>query len=94
MPGKINQTMSDWKNKLMLSCVKATEFIEKKQAVGLSFLENFQLKMHLSMCKASLSYEHESLLVNKLLQQGGSDEVDPEKEAALQQALEEKIKNL
>ncbi len=86
--------MSDWKNKLMLSCVRATELIEKKQTLGLSYIENFQLRMHLSMCKACLSYEYESLLVSKLLQQEGSVETDPEKEAALQKVLEEKIKDL
>jgi hypothetical protein len=52
---------------LMLSCKKATELIEKKSLVGLSFRENFQLRIHKSMCDACSAYEKQSLKIDELL---------------------------
>jgi hypothetical protein len=54
-------------NKLMLSCKKATELIEKKEVVGLSFIEKAQLKLHLSMCKVCASYGKHSKVVDHVL---------------------------
>ena len=51
----------------MLSCKKATELIEKKEVVGLSFIEKSQLKLHLSMCKACASYGKHSKVVDHVL---------------------------
>jgi hypothetical protein len=54
-------------NWLMLSCKKATELIEKKLLIKLSFRENVQLKMHKSFCDACTTYEKQSKLIDKLL---------------------------
>ena len=55
-------------NWLMLSCKKATELIEKKSLVGLSWKENVRLRMHTTMCDGCTAYQKQSLLIDKLLQ--------------------------
>lgn len=57
--------MQKLKNFLFLSCLRATEFIEKKQVLGLSPIEEMQLRIHLSMCKACFSFEHQSNSIEK-----------------------------
>lgn len=52
----------------MLSCKKATELIEKKSLVGLSWKENVRLRMHTTMCDGCTAYQKQSLLIDKLLQ--------------------------
>ncbi len=60
-------------NWLMLSCKKATELIEKKSLVGLSWKENVRLRMHTTMCDGCTAYQKQSLLIDKLLQHHISD---------------------
>ena len=55
-------------NWLILSCKKATELIEKKSLVGLSWKENVRLHMHATMCDGCTAYQKQSLLIDKLLQ--------------------------
>jgi hypothetical protein len=50
---------------LFLSCLKATELIEKKLHFRLSGREKLQLKMHKLMCDACTSYEKQSLFLEK-----------------------------
>ncbi len=54
-------------NWLMLSCKKATELMEKKSIVGLSWKENMRLHLHTSMCDSCTAYQKQSLLIDKLL---------------------------
>ena len=53
---------------LFLSCLKATELIEKKIYSKLSFGEKMQLELHKMMCDACSNYEKDSLLIDKALQ--------------------------
>ena len=53
-------------NWLLLSCKKATELIEKKLLVKLSFKENIQLQLHKSMCSACTAYENQSKKMDEL----------------------------
>ena len=50
---------------LFLSCLKATELIEKKFHVKLSFKEKLQLYMHKMMCDACSLYEKQSAVLEK-----------------------------
>ena len=50
---------------LFLSCLKATEMIEKKLHFKLSIKEKIQLKLHLMMCDACKKYEKQSILIEK-----------------------------
>lgn len=53
--------------KLWLSCLKATELIDKKSVVKLSVRENLQLKMHTSICNACKEYEKQSIFLSTLI---------------------------
>jgi len=53
---------------LMLSCLKATELIEKRFHVKLSFKERLQLRMHLMMCEKCTRYEKQSAFLEKGIQ--------------------------
>ncbi|PJB56087.1 MAG: hypothetical protein CO098_14970 [Bacteroidetes bacterium CG_4_9_14_3_um_filter_41_19] len=48
-----------------LSCLKATELIEKKFHFKLTAKEKLQLKMHKMMCTACSKYEKHSILIEK-----------------------------
>lgn len=54
-------------NNLILSCKTATELVEKKQVVGLSFFERIRVSSHLFVCKACRSYEKQSLMMEKAI---------------------------
>lgn len=59
--------MKKMKQLLFLSCLKATELIEKKIHIKLSFTEKLQLKVHKSMCQACTNYEKQSYLIEKAI---------------------------
>jgi len=50
---------------LFLSCLKATELIEKKFHFKLSIKEKLQLKMHKMMCEACTKYDKQSSLLER-----------------------------
>lgn len=54
-------------SRLMLSCKKATELIEKQQLTPLRLTERFQLKLHKKMCAVCSAYEKQSILLDKAL---------------------------
>ncbi len=54
-------------NYLVLSCRRATELIEKRALVRLTFKEKVQLGMHKSMCDACTEYEKQSRKIDELL---------------------------
>ncbi len=53
---------------LFLSCLKASELIEKKFHFRLSFKEQMQLKMHKMMCSACTIYEKQSKVLDKSIE--------------------------
>lgn len=55
-----------WK-KLMLSCKKASELIDKKKIVPLSMKERIQLNLHKKMCAVCSMYDKQSDLLDKAL---------------------------
>jgi hypothetical protein len=50
--------------KLFLSCLRATELIEKKFCFKLSLKEKLQLKGHKMMCNACSNYEKQSGIID------------------------------
>ena len=54
-------------NWMFLSCRKATELIEKKLLMGLSFKEKTQLLFHTSMCDACRKYAGQSAELDQLI---------------------------
>ena len=57
-------------NILLLSCLKATELIEKKLHFKLSFTERLQLSMHKMVCEACSNYEKQNILIEKGISHG------------------------
>jgi len=52
---------------LFLSCLKATELIEKKLHFKLSAKEKLQLRVHKMMCDACTNYEEQNIIIEKAL---------------------------
>lgn len=52
----------------MLSCKKATELIEKRSLIGLSFKEKIQLHLHKTMCDTCTAYQKQSKKIDELLE--------------------------
>jgi hypothetical protein len=78
---------------LFLSCLKATELIEKKLHFSLSSKEKYQLKMHKMMCNACRQYESQTFFIDHNLkhqQYVKPQEVDVER---LQKLINEKLPN-
>lgn len=63
---------------IMLSCLKATELIEKKLDHKLSMMQSVQLAMHKSMCKACTNYEKHSYILNDVLKHPVNKELTQE----------------
>jgi hypothetical protein len=62
---------------LFLSCIKATELIEKKFNFELSFTEKLKLKMHTSMCNACKLYEKQSDIIEKGIAHHTKEHAEP-----------------
>lgn len=52
---------------LFLSCHKATELMEKKHHLKLSWVENMQLRLHNIMCGVCALYEKQSAILEGML---------------------------
>ena len=50
-----------------LSCLRATELIEKKIHMQLDLKEEIQLKLHKSMCKACSNFDKQSVFIDVLI---------------------------
>lgn len=59
--------MSSVMKKVMLSCLKATELIEKKLLFKLSFIEGVQLFFHKKVCHTCSAYEKQSVLIDQAI---------------------------
>jgi hypothetical protein len=59
--------MKRWMNLLILSCMRATFFIEKSHAGPLSFINRLQLKMHVAICDKCSAYQKQSLFIEQVL---------------------------
>lgn len=54
-------------NILLLSCKRASELIDKKSLIKLSWKENMQLHVHTAMCDGCKAYEKQSILLDSIL---------------------------
>ncbi|MDE3234475.1 MAG: hypothetical protein KGO81_00875 [Bacteroidota bacterium] len=75
----------------MLSCKKATELIEKKMIVKLSFRENLQLNLHKTMCDACTVYEKQSKKIDEFLRYQITTEKNDAQISADVESLKKKI---
>ncbi len=69
---------------LFLSCLKATEIIEKRLYFRISFIEKLQLKVHKMMCDACTLYDKQSLFMDRAIEAVNKKEsaknIEPAKE--------------
>jgi hypothetical protein len=52
---------------LLLSCKKATALSDKKSETGLTWTENVQLRMHISICDGCKTYIKQSEIIERTL---------------------------
>ncbi|MCG8580129.1 MAG: hypothetical protein MI866_09445 [Bacteroidales bacterium] len=79
---------------LFLSCLKATELIEKNLHVELSWRENLQLKVHKMMCSACNNYEKQSKLIDKGLEHINKKKYSADDVAQLKMSINRKLNEL
>lgn len=80
---------------LFLSCVKATELMEKKFHFKLSYSERIQLELHKMMCDACKRYEKQSEIIEEGIKthskpQQNNINIDTEQ---LKNQIKEKLEN-
>ena len=78
-------------HRLFLSCLKATELIEKKIHFRLSGKEMLQLKIHKMMCDACSSYEKQSIFLEKGISLSQKKEFSEDDLMKLKVAISEKL---
>jgi len=59
---------------LFLSCLKATELIERKLHYSLAWHELLQLKVHKLMCDACKTYEKQSIFLEETIKKTLTDD--------------------
>jgi hypothetical protein len=79
---------------MFLSCLRATELVEKKIHFGLSAKERLQLKMHKMMCDACTSYEKQSIFLEKGISVDEKMEFSPDELKNLKLAINEKLSEI
>ncbi len=79
---------------LFLSCLKATELIEKRMHFKLSFVEKMKLKAHKMMCSSCTSYEKQSLLLENGISKSLKEELNEDSLKELKQLIHKKIEEL
>ena len=79
---------------LFLSCLKATELIEKKIHFKLSIVEKMQLKAHKMMCSACVNYEQHSILLDKGISKRNKYDFSEDELKHLKQIINEKLEEL
>lgn len=80
-------------NKILLSCFKATELIERRESKGLSTMERLQLQLHLSICDKCKKYNIESKLIDKALKGMHNSENENLELLKLQETIKKKLKS-
>lgn len=76
---------------LMLSCLKATELIEKRFHVRLSYKERIQLRMHTLMCDKCARYEKQSEFLEKGIEHLSSSHIHGKNLDALKLKITKKL---
>ena len=81
-------------HKLFLSCLRATELIEKKLHFKLTAKENLQLKAHKMMCDACSLYEKQSVLIEKGISYKNETGFSPEELEKLKLIISQKLSKI
>lgn len=75
-----------------MPCKRATELIERRNEVKLSFKSALQLKMHLLLCEACSTYEKQSLLLHQAIRKHfGSEALEKQSKEVLKEKIISKL---
>lgn len=77
--------------RMMISCFRSTELMEKRNLVGLNPYEKMNLFFHKTMCDACTTYEKQSKLIEKLLHKHIHDIAESEVPVLSNENLKEQI---
>jgi len=84
---------------IVLSCKKATFYSSIKNFKKLSWVRRLQLKLHFSMCDACHEFDHQSVLIDRSLEDLHKNknllsdaELSAEKKAAINSSVNQRIK--
>ncbi|SFW83027.1 hypothetical protein [Chitinophaga sancti] len=85
--------------RIAYNCRKATLLIEKKQSIELTSREKMELQLHQAGCYICRVYEHQSILINKMMHKifnpaGTESRLDDEFKATMQQKIDQKLNDL
>lgn len=78
---------------MFLSCLKATDLINKKADTPLSCVQNVRLNVHKKMCKSCSNYEKQTSLLDAALKETLNTEGLKVDLDALKASIQTKIKN-
>lgn len=56
-------------SRIMLTCKKASEYIERDRDLNLNLIQRLQLRMHLIFCSLCRSYSHQSDQIHSFILQ-------------------------
>ena len=79
---------------LFLSCVKATELIEKKIHFRLTLKQKIQLRAHKTICHACSRYEKQSVFIDKAMKHAAESNADTVDVSELKKETLAKIEKL
>lgn len=77
-----------------LSCLRATECVEKRLYYKLTWKEKIQMKVHMRVCKACAIYEQQSILIDKRLSKFDGITYSPKDVEMLKQKIKDSIDDL
>lgn len=78
----------------MLSCLKATEMIEKRLLFKLSLKEKIQIKIHTKICEVCFLYEKQSkAITDSLSRQADTKTINPEQLVNLKSKIISKLES-
>jgi len=85
--------------RIAYNCRKATLLIEKKQSIELTGREKMELQLHLAGCYICRVYEHQSILINKMMHNifnhaGSEVKLDEDFKMKMQKKIDQKMKDL
>jgi hypothetical protein len=79
---------------IMLSCAKATEYLNLREEGQLNAKQNLQLKLHLLACKTCKAYEKQSQILKNMFGAYQEKQSKPLKNEKLKRGLKAKLEEL
>jgi len=87
------------KNKLLLSCLKATYLVSKRQETKLSLIDEIKLSIHLTTCNLCKNFEIQTNAITNLLAKKSkefaslSGELSEDRKSKMQELINKSLKN-